>query len=158
MCVYSFVFNFCLFPPFCFSDLKLDNILLDVDGHVRIGDFGLCKLQIYLDRTAESFCGTPHYMSPEILRVMTSLGHTQKKKRKKARMNERLKSESVALVCPRHLYTLSVHGGGGGDGVAVTNAIVSHTNDILSNIHTSQTNLIFKESPQNLCFQYFIGF
>lgn len=53
----------------CISDLKLDNILVDADGHARIGDFGMCKLEIYLDRTAESFCGTPDYISPEIIMV-----------------------------------------------------------------------------------------
>jgi novel protein kinase C epsilon type len=48
--------------------LKLENVLVDSDGHCKIADFGLCKLGLFRHCIARTQCGMPICMAPEIVK------------------------------------------------------------------------------------------
>ena len=47
-----------------YRDLKLENILVDLTGHIKIVDFGFSKKMV----TSNTVCGTSDYLAPELFR------------------------------------------------------------------------------------------
>ena len=56
-------------------DLKPDNILLDEDGHVKVADFGLARLNIKDGKKTYTPCGTPGYLAPEVISEKNKKGY-----------------------------------------------------------------------------------
>lgn len=56
-------------------DLKLGNMMMDVEMNVKIGDFGLAAELQFDGERKRTICGTPNYIAPEILQGATE-GHS----------------------------------------------------------------------------------
>ena len=67
-------------------DIKLENILLDNLGQVKICDFGVSKVLEFPDSKVAECCGTPAYMAPEV--VLTSQEFLDKKQKSNKRKRD----------------------------------------------------------------------
>ncbi|KFO30933.1 Protein kinase C iota type [Fukomys damarensis] len=64
----SLAFNCLHQQGILYRNLKLDSLLLDSEGHIKLFDYCICNEGLELGDTTSTFCGTPNYLAPEIVR------------------------------------------------------------------------------------------
>jgi serine/threonine protein kinase len=64
--------------PYREFELTLDKVFLDENDTIKLGDFGLSKALLDQASFANTYVGTPYYMSPELMqekvRMKSSIG------------------------------------------------------------------------------------
>jgi MAP/microtubule affinity-regulating kinase len=65
--------DYCHMQNITHRDIKLENILLDDNNNVKLIDFGFATCMPKYKKT-KLFCGTPHYMAPEIIQDLDYFG------------------------------------------------------------------------------------
>ena len=51
-----------------YRDLKPENIMLDSQGHIKLGDFGLSKMNVINGDECKIMCGSADYLAPEVVK------------------------------------------------------------------------------------------
>ena len=52
---------------YMYRDLKPENLMIDCHGYLKIVDFGFCKPVPAAGKKSQTLCGTPEYLSPELV-------------------------------------------------------------------------------------------
>lgn len=62
--------RYCHANKIAHRDLKLENLLLDSKGNLKVSDFGLANMQVTPDASVlRTVCGTPNYVAPEVIKM-----------------------------------------------------------------------------------------
>ncbi|EHB07025.1 Protein kinase C iota type [Heterocephalus glaber] len=64
----SLAFNYLHQRGMLYRNWKLENVLLDTEGHIKLTDYCVCKAGLQPGDMTSSFCGTPNFMAPEMIR------------------------------------------------------------------------------------------